>query len=1069
MTAALLPPDSSPPCRNLSSMFLRSPVDFLVTLFAVSQAIPLYGQEKPPFKTAPLPSDHAQRLERGAQLFDAKVSAVLKENCLNCHGGEKTRSGFDLATREAMLQGGDKGQAVVPFSPPDSRLLRLVRHAEEPFMPGKSKKLAPDAIEALEQWVLLGAPFSKPLVDQKGTSASKKMTVTEKDRDFWSFRPLQPVPVPGSSDPWVRNPIDAFVLAKLKEKGIAPNPPASRAVLARRLSLILTGLPPEPARLKALNADPDALALDRYADELLASLPHAERWARHWLDIARFAESHGYEQDYDRPHAYPYRDWAIQALNRDLPYDRFVQWQIAGDELAPGDTFAFLATGFLGAGVHATQITKNQVEKERYDELDDIIRTIGAGMLGLSINCARCHDHKYDPVPAADYYRLISTFTKTVRSDMELPVEDPEYPQRLAAWEQSQKALAAKLASFDQAQGPQAISQWLAASKKNSAPTTGWEILIPEKAASEGGATLTIDPNGKVRSTGKNPGEDAYTVKAQTSVDQVRQIRIEAFADKTLVAGGSGRAANGNFALSNLTVTAFPVKPNPAALYKPVLLKLTQPRATFEQGGLPLAAAIDGDRRSGWAVDPQFGKDHAGAFIVESAPNYPGGTRLEFVLEFRTNTSHTIGTFRLSASGDTPALPLNGPALPGEAKDLLLGKAVDDAGKAKVTKWLLAQNPERVKLSKEVEAYHKAKPTPKTIKALVCSEGVPAIRLHTQGGDYLEQTHFLNRGDPNQKGEIAKQGFLQVLVPAGKNETVWQKALPEGARTTGLRSNLARWLVDPAQGGGSLLARVIVNRLWHHHFGRGLVATVNDFGLQGDRPTHPELLDWLASELIQNGWSLRHIHRLIVSSATWRESSLTDAARMKIDPTNQMLWRFTPRRLEAEAVRDCLLAVSGRLDPTPFGAGSNDPHHRRRSIYFFVKRSQLPADMMVFDAPDTLQIAEARPVTTVAPQALRLLNGKLARDCAESLADRVAAEVKSPPAADQEPSPTWVNALYERAVGRAPTSSEMELALEFLREQGQALKREGVKDPVKQARTELAHAIIQLNEFLYID
>jgi hypothetical protein len=1007
----------------------------------------------------PLPPDHARRLTESAQLFESKVATILKEQCFQCHGGEKTRSGFDLSTRDTLLAGGDQGIAVVPFSIKESRLLRLVQHTEEPYMPGKEKKLPAEMIELLTRWIDLGAAYSSPLSNK--APKPKNLVVTPKDREFWSFGAPRETPVPAIRDEWIQNPIDAFILQRLQAAKIRPNPRASLEVLVRRITLDLTGIPPTPETLQQIRRDSSPHYLQNYVRGLLKSVAHGERWGRHWLDIARFAESHGYEQDYDRHHAWPYRDWVTKAIQSDLPYNKFVAWQIAGDELSPGNTDAFLATGFLGAGVHATQITKSQVEKERYDELDDIVRTIGGGMLGLSINCCRCHDSKYDPIPMTDYYRLISTFTKTVRSDQDLPLPDPDLPQRIAAWEKSRKEASDALARFDGEHGLGVLEKWKSAQTNVVTAKTGWTNLFPSKATSQNGATLLIKADGKIQSTGANPGEDAYAIEAITPIEKVRQFRVEVFADKSLVNGGPGRAGNGNFALSNIQVTAKPAKPLPNVRYRPVVLKLAKPRATFQQNGLPLSAAIDADAKTGWAVDPEFGKDHVGAFEVENAPEYAGGTILEILLEFRTNTSHTIGNFRLGVSDQVSQLDLKDAGLPAGAKEFLQGKPIDASTKAALLAWLLAKDPEREKIVAKIADLDKAKPAAKTVKALVCSEGLPAIRLHTQGGDYLEQTHFLKRGDPNQKGEVASQGFLQVLSKDGKDSSSWIKPMPEGARTPGLRANLARWITDEKDGAGGLLARVIVNRLWHHHFGRGLTPTINDFGIQGDRPTHPELLEWLAGELVRSGWSLQHIHTLIVTSATYQQTSTTDSERLKADPTNRLYWRFTPRRLEAEIVRDSMLAVSGRLDPTPFGPGTMDPNHRRRSVYFFLKRSALPADLMVFDAPDTLQIAEARPTTTVAPQALYLLNGRLARECATDLAKVLGGSTPDPK--------SYVDAAYLRLLGREPLASERAASTEFLAKQEKALaSEEGIRDPGMVARVDLVHALLQLNEFLYL-
>ncbi len=1012
----------------------------------------------PPVATPiPLPPDHARRLVEAGQLFDSKIAALLQKNCLKCHGGEKTMSGFDLSTREGLLAGGDNGAAVIPFAPKESRLLRLVRHTEEPFMPGKGEKLPVEVTNALVKWVDLGAAYSKPLTDKP--LKSKTLVVTPKDRAFWSFGPIRSTRIPSQKEGWIQNPIDSFILEKLGTNLLQPNPRATKELLVRRLSLDLTGLPPTPETLARISKDNRPTALNDYAKELMTTVAYGERWGRHWLDVARFAESHGYEQDYDRPHAWPYRDWVIRSIQNDLPYDKFVAWQIAGDELSPGETDPFLATGFLGAGVHATQITKNQVEKERYDELDDIVRTIGAGMLGLSINCARCHDHKYDPVPMADYYRLLSTFTKTVRSDQELPLADPQFPQRLAAWEKAKREATTDLSSFDRTNGPKALEKWKArALTDKRAP--GWSDVTPTTAQSLNGATLAIQANGKVQSQGKNPAEDTYTLQVTTTLEKIRQVRVEVFADKALVGGGPGRASNGNFSLTNLKVSAFPLKPLPNVRYRGVVLKLVKPRATFEQKGLPLASATDSDPKSGWAIDPEFGKDHVGAFEVQDPPDFPGGTKLEIVLEFKTNTSHTFGTFRLGLSDHDSPHGLKEAGLPTGARELLLGKSIDKTTEASLVEWLLSQDSNRKLLVSRIQEVEKSKPVVKTVKALVCSEGIPAIRLHTQGGDFLEETHFLKRGDPNQKGEVATQGFLQVLTALGKESSHWQKPMPMGSKTKGQRANLARWLTDEKEGAGGLLARVVVNRLWHHHFGRGIVPTVNDFGFQGDRPSHPELLEWLAGELIRSGWSLRHIHLLIVSSATYQQTGTSDVARKKVDPTNVLLWRFAPRRLEAEVVRDSMLAVSGRLDPVPFGAGTMDPNHRRRSIYFFLKRSALPSDLMVFDAPDTLQIAEARAVTTVAPQALFLLNGRMARECAADIGKTLGFKPKA--------NTEFVNATYLRVLGRLPSKTETATAIEFLANQEKALATEGVKEAALVSRTDFAHTLLQLNEFLFL-
>ena len=353
----------------------------------------------------------------GLALFVDRVRPVLIDQCLKCHGGEKIKAGFDLTTREGLLHPGEDGPLVIPGRSRDSRLMTLIRHQDDPHMPEKKEKLNEESIKSIAQWIDAGAPYDKPLI-AKSTLLRGHATVTEQDRKFWSFAPLKDAVPPAVKDQaWCRTPVDHFILAALEEKKILPNPTASKRKLIRRVSFDLIGLPPTPEEIDAFvnDASPDAYA--KLVDRLLANPHYGERWARHWLDIARFAESHGYEQDYDRPYAYPYRDFCIRALNDDLPYDTFVKWQLAGDEIAPKNPAALAATGFLAAGTHATQITANQAEKERYDELDDIANTTATAFLGLTIGCARCHDHKYDPIPTPS-----------------ITVSSPPSPPPCAAW-----------------------------------------------------------------------------------------------------------------------------------------------------------------------------------------------------------------------------------------------------------------------------------------------------------------------------------------------------------------------------------------------------------------------------------------------------------------------------------------------------------------------------------------------------------------------------------------------------------------------------------------------------------
>ena len=828
----------------------------------------------------PIPADHAPAMARGLELFKSGVRDVLIKNCLDCHGGKATKGDFDLSTREALLREGAEGPNVAPGKGAESRLYRLVAHLEKPAMPQKAAKLPDDQIRRIARWIDAGAPYDRPLV---GGLAEKKDrgTVTDADRDFWSFRPLtRPEPPKVGDASWCRTDVDRFILARLEAKGMRPNPQAPRRTLIRRATFDLTGLPPTPEEIDAFEADARSDAYERLIDRLLASPAYGERWARHWLDLARYAESHGYEQDYDRPFAYHYRDFLIRALNEDMPFDRFARLQVAGDEIEPENPQAMMATGFLGAGTHATQITANQVEKERYDELDDMAATTGTAFLGLTVGCARCHDHKFDPIPTADYYRLVATFTTTVRSEIDLDL-DPE-----------------------------------------------------------------------------------STRKARSDHERRRVV-------------------------------------------------LERERSEFEANILP-------GRVAAWLKsDPRVPRPTIG----------PAG--LVFTL--------VAGVLSMADAKRTPA-----------QRALLAG-------------WYRSIDPDWLRLDRRVREHVANPPKPKTsAKVMVTSEGFPAIRFHTQGADFFDKTYLLKRGDLAQKQGEASPGVLAVLNRASDGEARWKSSPPKGWRTSYRRTGLAHWLTDVDAGAGHLLARVIVNRLWQHHFGRGLVATPSDFGTQGERPTHPELLDRLASELIRGGWRLKPIHKLMMMSAVYRQTADDDPARARIDPENALCWRRPHLRLEAEAIRDAMLACSGLLDTSMYGPGTLDEGMKRRSIYFQIKRSQLIPLMNLFDAPDSLVGIGRRPSTTVAPQALALMNNPQVRAYAKGLAGRVMPRSKVSPA-------EAVRYAYRLALGRLAEPDEMVATLDFLLVQSERYRAEGKADALALALTDACQSLMCLNEFAYVE
>ena len=840
---------------------------FLFLSFCLTPGVAVAQSEATSKK--PLEADHAAKMTKGLEIFKSHVRPILIQKCLRCHGGKSVESEFDLSDRDRLLRGGSAGPAVLSGDPEHSLLYQLVGHAKEPHMPKNAGKLPAEAIRYIAEWIDNGAPYDKSLVAERGETASwTQKSVPDSARQFWSFRPLHRATPPSVQEvAWVRTPIDRFIRAKQELAGVHPNPQASRRQLIRRAYLDLIGLPPTPEETEAFVRDASPDAYEKVIDRLLSSPHYGERWGRHWLDLARFGESHGFEHDYDRPSAYHYRDFVIKALNADLPYDTFVKWQLAGDEFEPENNLALMATGFLAAGVHSTQITIREVEKHRYDEMDDMAATISTAMLGLTVGCCRCHDHKFDPLPQADYYRLVSTLTTTVRSEIDVNFERQAYLKAREAYERE---------------------------------------------------------------------HDPYV----------------------------------------------------AALKR------------FERERLPARKA-----------------------------------KLHEIWNTRPDRSNWLRA------------------------DLLATRGIRWAG---LVQWSQTSDPEWRVLKQRALDHERNAPIPKLVKALIASEGLPALRLHTQGADFFNESYFLRRGDPEQKDGLAKQGFLQVLMTSSDREKHWQVAPPNGWRTSYRRRALAEWITDTDQGAGQLLARVIVNRLWQHHLGRGIVATPSEFGSRGELPTHPELLDWLATELIKCGWRLKPIHKLIMTSAVYMQASTVDEQNQRLDRDNHLIWHRPPMRLEAEVIRDALLAVSGTLDPVMFGPGTLDDASKRRSVYFTIKRSHIIPMLQVFDAPDALQGIGERPTTTIAPQALLLMNNASVRQCASHFARRIAR-------AENDSLEAEIKLGYLIAMSREPSAAELADSVTFVNQQMQSYRHSGKTNASELALTDFCQTLMCLNEFVYVN
>ncbi|MCG8584240.1 MAG: DUF1553 domain-containing protein, partial [Pirellulales bacterium] len=530
-----------------------------------------------------------------------------------------------------------------------------------------------------------------------------------------------------------------------------------------------------------------------------------------------------------------------------------------------------------------------------------------------------------------------------------------------------------------------------------------------------------------------------------------------------------GRAGNGNFCL-----TVFAANAEPLAGGKATALAFANPRATHQQdaGRLSVASSIRGHANAGWAVDRGgIGKSQAAAFDLAKPIEWAGGAKLTFALKFRCNTQHNIGRLRISVADKPGIVPsVEKDKAPKSARpDALIAvartKGIDSlkpAERAALTAWFKTRDADWQVLDKALTDHVNTRPRGKKITVMVSSEGLKPRKNHADGRGYKHfhnATYYLKRGDAGQKQGVVKQDFLQALMRGGKDASYWQEPAPNGSRTSFRRKAMANWIMDVDHGAGHLAARVIVNRLWQHHFGRGIVATSSDFGQQGDPPSHPELLDWLASELIRNGWRLKPIHKLMMTTAAYQQSSKIDAAKEKVDPENFLLWRYSPWRLEAEAVRDSLLAITGELDKTMYGPGTLNAGSNRRSIYFTIKRSKLVTMMMLFDVPEPLVSQGRRATTTIAPQALLLMNSPHVRRYAETFSRQIAANAKTP--AEQ------IRVAFSAALQRAPDDAELASLTEFLKEQQKSYGAAG--NAAQLALADLCQAVLSLNEVIYVE
>jgi mono/diheme cytochrome c family protein len=971
------------------------------------------------------------------------VRQLLESRCVECHGGGLTRAGLDLTTRDGLLRGGQSGPAALPGDAKQSRLYRRITQADKPGMPFRRDPLSEAEVALLAAWIDAGAPYDRPLSKSDGGGP------------WWSLRPIvkaapPAVALPGFEE-WARTPVDEFILANLREKGLHPAPPADRRTLLRRVTFDLTGLPPTEAEQQAFLADESPDAYEKVVDRLLASPHYGERWARHWMDIVHYAETHGHDQDRPRPNAWPYRDYLIASFNEDKPYARFVQEQVAGDVLYPGDASAVVALGFLAAGPWdesgLRDIRDDSLDRQvaRYLDRDDIVTTVMSTFASTTVHCARCHDHKFDPITQQDYYGLQAVFAATDKAEREYD-PDPALAARRKDLAREKARLASLHGSTDPSLLTPAVQEQVAAWEKQvAARLVRWVPLDPSSCQSAGGATLTKQPDLSLLASGKRPEVDTYTVVADTDLQGITGVRLEVLTDDSLPHKGPGRQDNGNLHLNEFRLSAA-ARDTPADP-KPIVLK--NPAADFNQDGWTVALAIDGNPKTAWGVYPKVGEPHRAVFEVGEPIRLPGGARLTFVLEQTHGGGHLIGRARLSVTTAPP--PLGGAdTLPDGLVEAL---AVPPEKRTDRQKADLALHV----LEEQVDRQIAALPPPHVVYA-------GASDFKPDGSFKPAKTprpvHVLKRGDINHPGAEAVPG---VLACVSGLEARFRLPDPndEGAR----RAALARWLSDPKN---VLTWRSIVNRVWHFHFGRGLVDTPNDLGHMGSRPTHPELLDWLAATFLEGGGSLKQLHRLIVTSAVYRQSTHHDPHFAEIDGDNRLLWRMNRTRLDAEEVHDAVLLVAGKLDRTMGGPSVKQfiqspgihvtpkvdyegfdvdrPENDRRSVYRFIFRTLPDPFMDALDCPDSSQLTPVRQTSVSALQALAMLNDKFMVRMSEHLADRAARAGPDLPA--------QVAAVYRLALGREPTEKERRAVAEYAAKYGLA---------------NACRVILNSNEFMFVN
>jgi mono/diheme cytochrome c family protein len=920
--------------------------------------------------------------------FARDIQPLFEQHCYACHGPKKQEGGLRLDVRQAALKGGDLAHDIVPGKSSESLLMAAIAGTTDQVerMPLEKEPLDPAQIKLIAQWIDEGAPWPEGAA------------VAERDkRGHWAFQPPARPEVPKVKDRnWPKNLIDRFVLAKLESAGLKPSPPADKVTLLRRLSLDLIGLPPTIAEVDAFLADDDGNAFEKQVERLLASPHYGERWGRHWLDAARYADSDGFEKDKSR-NVWIYRDWVIGALNRDLPYDRFVIQQLAGDQVAGAGQDELVATGFLRNSM-LNEEGGIDPEQFRMEAMFDRMDALGKSVLGLTIQCCQCHNHKFDPITQEEYYRLFAFLNNDHESQP--TVYTPEQLMARDALAREMKKLESDLR--DGSPGwAERMAEWERAA---AADTTAWEVLEPQVYEdSGGGAKLSLLDDHSMLCAGYAPTRATFRIVARSPLAKITAVRLELLTDPNLPHAGPGRSFKGTCALTQIKLEAKPA----AGDGKNEEFAFAGATADFEQAESPLepnfddrsgkkrvvgpvALAIDGRDETAWGIDAGPGRrnqDRKAVFRLQKPVEFATGAELTISLvqnhggwNSDDHQNNLLGRFRISVSsaeGEPKADPL-----PRHLRQILTVPAAQRTAEQQnaVFSYWRTTVPEWREANERLAALWSQWP-----------EGTTALVLRSR--ERPRETHLLKRGDFLKPGGSVAAGVPAVLHPLA----------PDAPPT---RLTLARWLTDRRS---PTTARVFVNRLWQAYFGTGIVSTSEDLGVQCEPPSHGDLLDWLACEFMDRGWGIKAMHRLIVYSATYQQASKIEPDAYARDPYNRLLARGARFRVEGEILRDIALAASGQLNPAIGGPSiyapipesllalsyapltwnaETGPNRYRRALYTFRRRSLPYPALQNFDTPNADFSCTRRQRSNTPLQALTTLNEVIFTECARSLGRR---------------------------------------------------------------------------------